>query len=114
MAAPIEVVAQYPALTGLDTEPPGHVETRPAAIDRIKRTEPRLQEYKKMLEIAEAGTGISDERTPLIANMLLSDGASIFQGLLRYKGHQKFVNDNWMEAYLKLLRRENGSLEKTF
>ena len=38
MAAPIEVVAQYPRLTGLEREPSGHVETRPFAIDRIKRT----------------------------------------------------------------------------
>ena len=46
MAAPIEVVAQYPSLTGLEREPPGHVETRLLAIDRMKRTEPKLKEYK--------------------------------------------------------------------
>jgi hypothetical protein len=60
MAAPIEVVAQYPVLTGLDREPPGHVETKPAAIDRIRRTEPRLKEYKDMVETAEAGIGIGN------------------------------------------------------
>jgi len=36
MAAPIELVAQYPRLTELDREPPGHVETRPLVIERIE------------------------------------------------------------------------------
>jgi hypothetical protein len=52
MAAPIEVVTQYPSLTGLEPEPPGHVETRPLAIDRIKRTEPKLKEDKILVEMA--------------------------------------------------------------
>ncbi|KAH8745123.1 hypothetical protein F5883DRAFT_268911 [Diaporthe sp. PMI_573] len=104
MAAPIEVVAQYPVLTGLDREPPGHVETKPAAINRIRRTEPRLKEYKDMVEIAEAGVGISNEGNTPIANLMLSEAASVFQGLLRYGSHQSFVNDKWMEAYLRLLR----------
>ncbi|KAM0199648.1 hypothetical protein ACHAQI_012022 [Fusarium lateritium] len=44
MAAPIEVVAQYPVLTGLNREPPGYIEIRPAATERIKRTKPKLKE----------------------------------------------------------------------
>ncbi|PNY18157.1 Uncharacterized protein TCAP_07596 [Tolypocladium capitatum] len=104
MAAPIEVVAQYPVLTGLEREPPGHVETRPAAIDRIRRTEPRLKEYKDMVEMAEARIGMNKEGNAPMANLMLSEAASVFQGLVRYGGHQKFVNDKWMEAYLKLLR----------
>ncbi|KAK3332870.1 hypothetical protein B0T19DRAFT_354543 [Cercophora scortea] len=104
MAAPIEVVAQYPVLTGLDREPPGHVETKPAAIDRMRRTEPRLKEYKDMVETAEAGMGIGNEGSTPIANLMLSEAASVLQGLLRYQSHQDFVNDKWMEAYLKLLR----------
>lgn len=35
---------------------------------------------------------------------MVSDAASIVQGVLRYKGHQKFVNDKWMDAYVRLLR----------
>ncbi|KAI0398956.1 hypothetical protein F4802DRAFT_611243 [Xylaria palmicola] len=105
MAAPIEVVAQYPVLTGLVQEPPGHVETKPAAIDRIRRTGPRLQEYKDMVEAAEAGIGIGNEGNTPIANLMLSEASSVLQGLVRYQGHQDFVNDKWMEAYLKLLRK---------
>jgi hypothetical protein len=38
MAAPLEVVAQYPTLSFLDLEPPGTVYTAPAAIERVERT----------------------------------------------------------------------------
>ncbi|KAF5556993.1 kinase-like domain-containing protein [Fusarium napiforme] len=104
MAAPIEVVAQYPVLTGLNREPPGCVETRPAAIERIERTKPKFKEYKEMLAAAERKLGNDDEGATPIADLLLSDAASVFQGLVRYQGHQVFVNDQWMEAYLKLIR----------
>ncbi|KND87685.1 hypothetical protein TOPH_07653 [Tolypocladium ophioglossoides CBS 100239] len=104
MAAPIEVVAQYPVLTGLDREPPGHVETKPAAIDNIRMAEPKLKEYKDLVEMAEAGMGMGNEGNTPIASLMLSEAASVFQGLQRYRGHQKWVNDKWMEAYLKLLR----------
>jgi hypothetical protein len=111
MAAPIEVVAQYPPLTGLEREPPGHVETRPFAIDRIKRTEPKLNEYKNLVEIAEARMGGSKNGEASIANMMLSNATSVIQGLLRFASHQKFVNDKWMEAYLRLLREHVRSGE---
>lgn len=104
MAAPIEVVAQYPVLTGLNREPPGCVETRPAAIDRIERTKPKLKEYKELLAAAESKLGNNEKGATPVADLLLSDAASVFQGLLRYQGHQVFVNDQWMEAYLRLIR----------
>lgn len=104
MAAPIEVVAQYPKVSGLDREPPGYVETRPVAVERIKRIEPRLKEYGDLVEMAEAEMGRSKEGEATMASMMLSNATSTFQGLLKYWGHQKGVNDKWMEAYLKLLR----------
>ncbi|KAF5627809.1 kinase-like domain protein [Fusarium tjaetaba] len=113
MAAPIEVVAQYPVLTGLSREPPGCVETRPAAIERIERTKPKLMEYKEMLAAAERKLRKDDEGATPIADLLLSDAASVFQGLVRYQVHQVFVNDQWMEAYLKLIRdhfQKDGSV----
>jgi hypothetical protein len=99
------MVAQYPVLAGLEREPPGHVETRPAAIDRIRRAEARLAEYRDWVEIAEAGmkTGHDGGNHTPIANLMLSDAASVFQGLRRYGSHQKFVNDKWMQAYVRLL-----------
>ncbi|KAG5761086.1 hypothetical protein H9Q72_010812 [Fusarium xylarioides] len=104
MAAPIEVVAQYPVLTGLNREPLGCVETRPAAIERIERTKPKLKEYKEMLAAAKSKLGNNDKGATPVADLLLSDAASVFQGLVRYQGHQVFVNNQWMEAYLKLIR----------
>ncbi|OAA70601.1 Protein kinase-like domain protein [Cordyceps fumosorosea ARSEF 2679] len=58
MAAPLEVVAQYPDSSFLDVEPPGVVETRPLALERIASTLPKLESFKEMLakwEGAEAG-----------------------------------------------------------
>ncbi|KAH6707915.1 hypothetical protein BKA61DRAFT_739162 [Leptodontidium sp. MPI-SDFR-AT-0119] len=103
MAAPMEV-----------REPPGHVETRPLAIDRIKRTEPKLKEYKNFVEAAEARMGGSMNGEASVANMMLSNATSVFQGLLRFASHQKFVNDKWMEANLRLLREHAGSSLQSF
>ncbi|RGP66279.1 kinaselike domain [Fusarium sporotrichioides] len=103
MAAPIEVVAQYPVLTGLDQEPPGHIETNLYAIERIKETKPKLKEYKEMVRAAESRLGGSETVTR-IADLLESDAASVFHGILSYQQHQDFVNDEWMLAYTKLLR----------
>ncbi|KAF9761851.1 hypothetical protein IL306_003659 [Fusarium sp. DS 682] len=104
MAAPIEVAAQYPVLTELGLEPPGYVETSPDDLERIRRTEPKLKEYKEMVQAAEFNMGINDKGKALIGDLLLSDAASAFQGLLRYQCHQAFVNDKWMDVYLKLIR----------
>ncbi|KAK5218482.1 hypothetical protein LTR47_011704 [Exophiala xenobiotica] len=104
MAAPIEMVAQYPQLSGLERETPGHIETRPLAIARISRTAPKLEEYKNFVEAAEVESGCNKKGEPTIASMMLSDATSVLQGLLCYTSHQKFVNETWMEGYLKLLR----------
>ena len=109
MAAPIDMVAQCPQLSELVREAPGHIETRPLAIDRIRRTTPKLEEYKNFVETTEAELDPNEKGEPTIANLLLSDAASIVQGLLCYAGHQKFVNDKWMEAYSKLLRKISGA-----
>lgn len=104
MAAPIEVVAQYPVLTGLDRGPPGHVATVQAAIDRVKRVAPQLKEYKDMVVAAEAERGIDEGIADLMVSE--SDAASAFQGHLRYMGHQLFVSDKWIKAYVKLLQEK--------
>lgn len=107
MAAPIEVVAQYPSLTGLDREAPGHVQTVQAAIDRAKRVAPRLVEYRDMVRVEEARSGIEG-----LADLMVSDAASVYQGHLGYMGHQLFVNDRWMKAYAKLLREHIKPVEE--
>ena len=42
MAAPLEVVAQYPLHCFLQVEPPGIVDTRPAVVERVAQTLPRI------------------------------------------------------------------------
>lgn len=110
MAAPIEVVAQYPIFSGLEREAPGHVETRPLAIERIKRTKPRLEEYKDLLKKSEDQVKEGYEGDGGVADYLLSDSSSIFQGLKGY-GLQKSRHDKWMTAYIKLLQKKLRSGE---
>jgi hypothetical protein len=101
MAAPLEVVAQYPALSFLQVEPPGVVYSHPAAIERVRRTAPRLQEYKDML-------GAFDSHGE-VASRLGSTSASIYQGMTAYAQHQDFVNEQWMKSCLKMLQEYAGS-----
>lgn len=104
MAAPIEVVAQFPQCTGLDPKPPGYGKTGPLAIDYID-TEPKLQCYKSLMKLAELRmSGDPKAKTP-IANMMLSNATSVFQGLREYiyRGIYRRVDDTWMESYLRLL-----------
>ncbi|KAF4951956.1 hypothetical protein FGADI_7072 [Fusarium gaditjirri] len=87
MAAPVEVVSQHPVLAGLIREPPGCIETRPAAIERIERTKPKLKKYKEMLAAVGNKLENNDKGATTIADLLLSDSGSAFQGLVRYQGH---------------------------
>ncbi|KAH6646233.1 hypothetical protein BKA67DRAFT_97034 [Truncatella angustata] len=100
MAAPIHVAAQFPVLAGLDPEPPGHVETKPFALERIKRTEPLIREYHGMIKEIEQSSQSSSRK---LWEVMFSNGARVVQGLNLYKGLQKHANDNWMNAYTRLL-----------
>lgn len=112
MAAPYEVAAQFPVLAGLDPEPPGHVETRPMALERITRTQPLIREYNNMVKEIEDLVNSTGRK---IWKIMLSDGARAVQGLGQYKAHQKHVNDIWMGAYVRLLAKHfNSTARNTF
>nr|CEG02561.1 unnamed protein product [Fusarium pseudograminearum CS3487] len=96
MAAPIEVIAQFPSLTGLDRQIPRHIETSSISKECIK---PKLEEYKEMIHSAESKLG-----SGVIADLLLSDATYVYYGLNAYKCHQACVNDSFMVAYQNLLR----------
>ncbi|KAG8674181.1 hypothetical protein FPOAC1_000144 [Fusarium poae] len=100
MAAPIEVVAQYPVLTGLDRETPFYTETNPYALERIEVTKPKLIEYKQMLKAAESRIGGGGST---VADTLMSTAADVYGGLMDYDYHAVPVNNRWMEAYTILL-----------
>ncbi|KAL6918904.1 hypothetical protein FSST1_002930 [Fusarium sambucinum] len=102
MAAPIEVVAQYPNMSSLHQEPPGHVETIPLAIEVMEDTKLKLIEYKEMVKAAESRMGGGTKDTP-IADLMMSDTASVYQGLWEYRYHSISHNTDWMVAYKKLL-----------
>lgn len=106
MAAPVDVVAQYPNFTGLDPDAPGYVPTNQFQIDRVKILEPQLKEYRNLIEAAEAGRIGRTKVQATMANTMLSDGATLCLGLHKYAGQQDFINDRWMEAYLKFLHKQ--------
>ncbi|KAF2496589.1 hypothetical protein BU16DRAFT_571698 [Lophium mytilinum] len=105
MAAPLEVAAQYPTFAGLDQQPPGNVENRPAAIETYKKSEIRRREYKEMVTLSEARLGIASTTQPALSTCLESDAAFVYHGMFKYAGHQKFVNDKWMDGYSRMLRQ---------
>ncbi|KAH7379752.1 hypothetical protein BKA64DRAFT_727881 [Cadophora sp. MPI-SDFR-AT-0126] len=72
-AAPLPVVAQFPQRTGLCRRIPGHVETRPAALERMARVEPQLKEYRDMVALAEIKRNGGNKEEPGIAESLISD-----------------------------------------
>ncbi|CAG8300661.1 unnamed protein product [Penicillium salamii] len=109
IAAPIEVQAQFPTLTGLDVEPPFHVATKPLAIARINRIKPKLEEYKRMVQEQERETAIGDgtlSQRGCLGNLLLSHASAIIAGLGAYGMHQDFVNQMWMLSFSRLLQRK--------
>ncbi|KAK4554759.1 hypothetical protein LTR86_008261 [Recurvomyces mirabilis] len=113
MTAPIERVAQVPCDMNLDPPPPGHVDTRPAAIERIERSLPLIAQYVEMMKMAVKETTDGESESAAIsgsnvADALLSDGARIVQGLIRFCSHQTFVNQPWLVAYEEYLRREQS------
>lgn len=112
MAGPVEMVARFSVLTGLEPEAPGHLKTRPMAIFRIEWTKPVLEEYQSLIRSAEANMCDAANRSVHFAEFMAEDRASILQGLLAYGGHQGFFNDMWMKAYSRLLWKYVASLSK--
>ncbi|KEZ39514.1 Protein kinase-like domain [Scedosporium apiospermum] len=107
MSAPLEVVAQYPELSFLQVDPPGITYSHPAAIERVKLTAPRLEEYKRLLGTFESRGG---DVTQEVAGHLGSTSASIYQGMQAFAQHQDFVNEKWMKSCLKMLQEYAESL----
>lgn len=111
IAAPMEAVAQYPQILGLDRQIGGPGEVIVSGIELMNRSMPRVEEYQGFVRGAEiqfnrkVRSSRGDTKETPILNMILSDAASLFQGLRQYAWHQKAVNDKWMDHYLILLRK---------
>ena len=110
MAAPPAVVAQLPELMGLSRPVPGFVETRKMALEYLREVSHLLPKYIDLVQAAvarlEANTGknVASE----FANLLVSDAASIVQGLNEYGQHRDFINDRWSMAYDLLLQKHRA------
>ena len=106
MSAPIEMVAQFPVLTGLDMEMPGVIATKPGVIERMKRVQPNLEAYKRMVQLAEAKM-VERRDHDNFGHIMLSDLASVWYGMQLYWCFQAFVNDDSMTGYAHLLRKHH-------
>ena len=110
IAAPIELVVQMPLFTGLQRSIPGFVETGEFALKRVEKAKhqiPRYVEYVRAA-ISEAETSFNLPHEWELADSMVSDAASIVEGMNAYGQHQAFVNDRWMAAYLMLLEKATG------
>jgi hypothetical protein len=110
MAAPSAVVAQLPGFMGLSRPVPGFVETREFAVKRLKESAHLLPRYTELVQAAVAGQEVSTGKKDIsgLAEMLVSDAASMVQGLNEFGQHRDLVNDRWSAAYAVLLQKKQG------
>lgn len=109
IASSMEVVAQYPQFMGLDLDPPREdLRMNPLTIERIKKANPKLEEYRSLVEEAEYKF---ESRSPqfspfsseaLIAYMMLSDGTHLYKGLRAYMKWEEPTSKMWLDYYMKL------------
>ena len=100
MAAPKEVVGQFPVFTGMSPPPPGIPPSNPLVLKRQQKEKPLIESYAALLREYADGP----ERQ-IFADIMTTPHALI-RGLEHFKMHQDFVNDEWMESFLYLLRTE--------
>lgn len=118
IAAPIEVVAQYPRRTGLDREPPGSSEEYKRTVTDIIKKQKRLQNYNSIFKEAEMksvhhGKSTPDKKGAPIANMMWSDGASLVQGLRVYMAFRESANYRWKEGLKTLHEKYDEDIENS-
>ena len=99
MAAPKEIVGQFPVLSGLQPPNPGITPSEPLAIEREEKEKPLLESYAALLRVYADGP----ERQ-IFADITAIPHA-IVRSLREFEMHQDFVNDEWMDSFLYLLRK---------
>jgi hypothetical protein len=93
VAAPKEVVGQFPALCALDRLLQEFVKARE------EQEKPSIESYATSLRTLAIGS----ERQ--IFADIMSIPKSLVRGLNALISHQNFVNDQWMDSFLYLLRK---------
>ena len=100
MAAPKEVVGQFPVMSGLDPPAPGIPPANPLVLKREQEEKPLIESYATLLRVLADGP----ERQTFADIMTTSH--ALVRGLNAFEMHQDWVNDKWMESFLYLLRKE--------
>ncbi len=98
MAAPKEVVGQFPMLSGLDPPAPGIPPKNEWVRKREEEEKPWIESYAALL--GEYADGPERE---IFADIMAIPHA-IVRGLTAFQMHQDFVNDECMDSFLYLLR----------
>lgn len=99
MAAPKEVVGQFPVLSGMEPPTPGIPTTNPLAIVREEKEKPLIESYAALLREYANGP-----ECHIFADIMTIPHALV-RGLTEFEAHQDFVNDKWMDSFLYLLRK---------
>ena len=100
MAAPKEVVGQFPVLSGLQPPAPEISPTNPLVMAREEKEKPLMESYAALLR----GYANGPERH-IFADIMAIPHALV-RGLTAFEMHQDFVNDEWMDSFLYLLRQQ--------
>ena len=100
MAAPKEVVGQFPGLSDMDPPAPGIPPANTLVLEREEKEKPLMESYAALLrEYAD------DSERQIFADIMTTPHALV-RGLEDFEMHQDFVNDMWMDSFLYLLRKE--------
>ncbi|GAB7328950.1 hypothetical protein MBLNU13_g00820t1 [Cladosporium sp. NU13] len=115
MAAPSAFVAQLPVFMGMLRPVPGFVETREITLKCLQETAHLLPKYIGLVQAAVAQQEVRTGRkvSSGLAGLLMSDAASIVQGLNDFGQHRSLVNDRWSAAYDLFLQKKRGEAPAT-
>ena len=99
VAAPKEVVGQFPTFSGLDPPAPGVLPKNLLVLQQEVKEKPSIESYAALLRETAHGP----ERQ-IFAGVLTTPHALV-RGLEAF-GMSEFVNDRWMDSFLYILRTE--------
>ena len=100
MAAPKEVVGQFPDSSGLDPPAPEIPPANSLVLKREQKEKSMIESYAALLRVHADGP----ERQ-IFADIMTTPHALV-RGLQAFEMHQDFVNDEWMKSFLYILRTE--------
>ena len=99
MAAPKEVVGQFPTLSGLDPPAPGIPPKNSLVLERERKEKPLIESYAALLRESAHGP----ERQ--IFAGVMTTAHALVRGLEAF-GMKGIVNDRWMDSFLYILRTQ--------